>query len=239
MEVSIDIRCFISHSWRNSEHDFAIKLADTLQLHGIEKAWVDEREIRAGEYIEDRIREEIRSSDVFIFVMSPNAVTSEWCCLELDEAHRQRSEIGIQIIPLLLKDLRGCSTPERLEGLLYTDFRNEARFEKALQKLLAGIQKAYLIRATVREVLSGDNESRYAAAQKLMVLKNRFTVPILARRLEVEPDPTVRYWLAYALGQIGGEEACAMLKTAEARETDLFAKQGVIEGLQMIGCPVR
>lgn len=231
----MNIKCFISHSWRNGEHDFATKLADALQLYGIEKAWLDEREIPGGGHIGDRLMRGVQTCDVFLFIMSPNAVTSPWCCLELEEALKQRSETGIQIVPLLLKD---CSIPKELKDLLYIDFRDEAQFEKTLEKLLTSIKEAYFIRATVVEVLDGDNESRCDAAQKLVVLKNRFTVPILARRLDskIEPDPTVRYWLAYALGQIGGKKACSALRTAEAHETDLFAKRGIAEGLQVAGC---
>jgi hypothetical protein len=227
----MNIKCFISHSWRDGEHDFAIKLADALQLHGIEKAWLDEREIPGGGHIEDRVMRGVQACDVFLFVMSPNAVASPWCCLELEEALKQRSESGIQIVPLLLKN---CSVPEELKDILYIDFRDETRFEEVLEKLRTSIQEAYRVRATVVEVLDSDNESRYDAAQKLAVLKNRFTVPILARRLDPknEPDPTVRYWLAYALGQIGGEGACTALRTAEAQEINLFAKRGIVEGLQ-------
>jgi len=229
----MNITCFVSHSWRNGEHDFAIKLADALQLHGIEKTWLDEREIPGGGHIKDRVIRGVQSCDVFLFIMSPNAVTSEWCQLELEEALEQRSEIGIQIIPILLKD---CSIPEKLNNLLYVDFREETRFDESLEKLLVSIEDACLIRATVVEVLDEDPWTRSKAAQKLVGLKNRFTVPILARRLLVEPDPTVRYWLAHALGQIGGEEAYIALQKAEAQETNPFAKQGVTAGLRAIGC---
>jgi HEAT repeat protein len=230
----VDVKCFISHSWRNGEHDFAVKLANALESRGIKKAWVDEREIPGGGYISDQIKEGIQTIDLFLFVMSPTAVASKWCNLELSEALKQRSENGIQIVPLLLKD---CAVPEELDGLLYVDFRDAAKFEEALEKLLASVREAYSIRAAVVEVFDSDHEIRFEAAQKLSILKNRFTVPILARRLDpkIEPDPTVRYWLAYALGQIGGEEACAALRIANDRETDLFAREGIAEALQVAG----
>jgi hypothetical protein len=225
----MNITCFISHSWRGGEHDFAVMLADALESHGIEKVWVDEREIPGGGYIGDAVVKGVQTCDVFLFVMSPNAVNSSWCRRELDEALRQRSETGIQIIPVLLQD---CSIPEELGSLLYVDFRDEKQFEQALKRLLTGIKRAYLVRAIVLKALDVDPGTRFEAAQELAALKDRFTVPILTRRLKTEPDPTVRYWLAYALGQIGGEEACTALKTARVRETDEFAKQGIIEGLQ-------
>lgn len=225
----MNITCFISHSWRNGEHDFAVKLADALESHGVTKAWIDGREIPGGGHIPDRIIMGVQTSNVFLFVMSPNAVASEWCRLELKEAIEQRSETGIQIIPILLKT---CSIPKELKNLLHIDFRVEARFDEALEKLLTSIKDSYRIRATVLELLDSDSWTRFEAAQKLTSLKNRFTVPILARYLEIDPDPTVRYWLAYALGQIGGEEARAALHRAEEHETDEFARLGIVEGLQ-------
>jgi hypothetical protein len=231
----MSITCFISHAWADGEHDFALSLADALQAHGIERAWIDEREIPGGGHIGDRIAAGIRSCDVFLFVMSPNALASRWCRIELQEALVQRSENGIQIIPLLLKD---CSIPSELESLLYIDLRNVMKFQKALDKLLVSIREAYLIRVTVQQVLGSDSDTRSEAAQRLFTLKNRFTVPILSRRLDphVEYDPVVRRWLAEALGQIGGEEACAALRKAQAKETHPFVRLGIVKSLHNAEC---
>ena len=226
----MNITCFISHSWRNGEHDFAVKLADALESHSVTKAWIDGREIPGGGHIPDRIIMGVQASDVFLFIMSPNAIASQWCRLELKEAIEQRSEAGMQIIPILLKT---CSIPKELKDLLHLDFRDDVRFEEALEKLLISIRDAYRVRATVLELLDNDAWTRFESAQKLAKLKNRFTVPILIRYLGIDPDPTVRYWLAYALGQIGGEEARAALRRAEEHETNGFARLGIIEGLQV------
>jgi hypothetical protein len=103
---------------------------------------------------------------------------------------------------------------------------------------------SFLVGAIVEEIHDEDDKKRTAAAQKLAVWKNPFTVPILARRLMVvpellEPDPTVRHWLAYALGEIGGEEACAALQRAKAHETNLWALTGIERGLQAANCESR
>lgn len=234
----MNITCFLSHSWQNGQHDFALKLADALESHGIKNAWIDEREIPGGGHIEDRIRRGVQDCDVFLFLISPASLTSKWCNLELQEAFRQRFETGIQIIPILLRDLTGCSIPEMLQDLLYIDFRNKSEFDKSSQRLLTSIKKVYLVRATVLEILEGDNHTRLEAAQKLALLKDRFTVPILSRHLDpkTEPDPTVRHWLAQALGQIGGEEACAALRAAALGETHPFAKRGIDQALKTSRC---
>jgi hypothetical protein len=95
--------------------------------------------------------------------------------------------------------------------------------------------------AIVEELLDEDPAKRTTAAQSLLALKNSFTVPILARRLMtepelLEPDPTVRYWLACALGEIGGEEACTALRRAKAQETNIWALKGIEEGLRAANC---
>jgi len=237
----MNIECFVSHSWHFGEHHFAVKLANALRLRGID-TWLDEKKIPGGGHVRDRVMRGVQICDVFLFVMSPAAVISPWCRLELEEALKQRSEIGIQIVPLRLKK---WLIPKTLRDLLYIDFRDDMQFEELMEKLLTSIKEAHIVRVAVREVLEGDDETRYNAAQKLAALKNRFTVPIMARRLigdpitPIEPDPTIRYWLAYALGQIGGEEACAALQKAEAQDTNPWTQQGISEGFQAAGCRTR
>jgi hypothetical protein len=106
------------------------------------------------------------------------------------------------------------------------------------------VSDSILVGAIVGELHDEDEEKRTVGAQKLALLKNRFTVPILARRLMtapelLEPDPTVRYWLAYALGQIGGEEACTVLRKAKAQETNIWALRGIEWGLRAANCEAR
>jgi len=85
-----------------------------------------------------------------------------------------------------------------------------------------------------------NDEKRLKAAQTLLIsipmLNDRSIVPIVAQRLDVESEPFVRHWLAQALGRIGGEEVCTVLRKAKSRETDLFAQMGIEEALQLAGC---
>jgi HEAT repeat protein len=123
-----------------------------------------------------------------------------------------------------------------LKDLLYIDFRDEIIYSKSLNKLVESIQKLYSIRATIIELLEGDEEVRSQAAQKLALLKNRFTIPIIEHRLlldPVEPDPIVRGWLAHALGEIDDESAYITLRKADEHETVLWTKQCITEALFM------
>lgn len=227
-------KCFISHAWREGGHDFAIRLADALRANGVD-VWLDEEQIHGGQLVEQRMRTGvIHECDVFLFVLSPASLKSQPCTTEREEALKRRAETGLQIIPILLKD---CDIPQNLQGLLYVDFRDEGHFDESVGDLLSSIEAAGRIRSLVAQLIYGDADSRAEAAQHLGNLRNPFTVPILARCLSEDSDPTVRYWLAFTLGQIGGEEAIAALKEARKRETHPFVLLGIEDGLREGGYP--
>ncbi len=168
--------------------------------------------------------------DAFLFILSPGSLRSEACAIELDEAFKCRNSKGLQIIPIFFKK---CRVPPDLKVLRYVDFRDLARFDERVGELLSGIWAAGQVQTLVALLIHGDPDSRAKAAQHLAKLRNPFVVPILARRLHVDSDthPTVRYWLAYALGQIGTEEACAALRAAWDKETDRYARLGIEDAL--------
>jgi HEAT repeat protein/CHAT domain-containing protein len=81
----------------------------------------------------------------------------------------------------------------------------------------------------------GGSERRGEAARQLGYLKEPVAIPILERQWLLEPDPTVRYWLAIALGEIGGREAACALLRLRTDEQDLFALLGIEEALKQQG----
>ena len=64
---------FISYSRRDSE--FVRRLAEGLKDHG-KDSWIDVDGIRAGEVFPAALRSAIESSDAFVFVISPDSVSS-------------------------------------------------------------------------------------------------------------------------------------------------------------------
>jgi HEAT repeat protein len=81
---------------------------------------------------------------------------------------------------------------------------------------------------------SKDGDHRIEAAKQLCVLKEISTLDALKERFILEPNEYVRYWIAYALGKVGGEAAYEMLEEAQAREKNPFAQQGIQDALDEI-----
>lgn len=77
----------------------------------------------------------------------------------------------------------------------------------------------------------GGASRRSEAALQLGLLGDEAAVPLLEKRWQMERDPTVRYWLAIALGRIEGKSALQTLKRIKSDEPDPFALSGVDEAL--------
>lgn len=112
------IKCFLSHRWSHGEHQFARELKDKLEDYRGLSVLLDEDEMRPGDRIKDWMDSAIQSGcDVFLFVLSPEALNSENCLYELNLA----IERELPVIPIYIRD---CQIPTRLQGILFADFRN-------------------------------------------------------------------------------------------------------------------
>ena len=81
------------------------------------------------------------------------------------------------------------------------------------------------------KLAEGESNRRSETARQLGYLRDREAVPILERRWLLEPDPTVRYWLAKAIGWIGGVQSVQALKRLKQVEKNQFAQVGIDEAL--------
>ena len=81
---------------------------------------------------------------------------------------------------------------------------------------------------------STNGDHRIEAAKQLCVLKEISTLDVLKKRFILEQNEYVRYWIAYALGKVGGEAAYETLKEAQSREKNPFAQQGIQDALDEI-----
>lgn len=88
---------FISYS--RKELAIAEKIIDALAKDDLEP-WVDWKSIPKGETFEQEIQQGIEAAEIFLFLVSPDSVQSEWCNKEV--AHAVRN--GKRILPIVIRD---------------------------------------------------------------------------------------------------------------------------------------
>jgi hypothetical protein len=107
VETTLETRwnAFISYSRADSV--FVKHLVTELKAGGM-TAWVDIHDIPPAEMWREELRRAITSADNFIFVMSPDSLTSEECRKELQFAF----ELHKRLIPLLWRSVERQELPE-------------------------------------------------------------------------------------------------------------------------------
>jgi hypothetical protein len=123
---------FISYSRKDS--DFARQLNFALQSAG-KTTWFDQESISSGVDFEAEIFNGIRSSDNFIFIISPDAVHSEYCEREVNFATEQHK----RFIPIWWRDTNPQQMPRVLQQLQWLDFLTTA-FNHAFAELIQAIE---------------------------------------------------------------------------------------------------
>src|SRR6266446_2217678 len=120
---------FISYSRKDT--DFVRRLDEALKSRGRE-AWVDWEDIRPTEEWMQAIYAAIDGADTFIFVLTPDSVTSAVCGREIAHAaaHNKR------MVPIVARELNAGTAPEALAKLNYIFFRESDDFEKATDTLI-------------------------------------------------------------------------------------------------------
>jgi WD40 repeat protein len=98
---------FVSYSRRDAE--FVMRLADDLKGRG-KDVWVDVEGIRDAEMFPVALRRAIEGADAFVFVISPDSVSSAFCDQEVAHA----SELNKRIVPLALREVPDEQIPEQI-----------------------------------------------------------------------------------------------------------------------------
>ena len=98
---------FVSYSRRDA--GFVTRLAEGLKSHG-KDVWVDVEGIRDAEVFPVALRRAIEGADTFLFVITPDSVSSPFCDQEVTRA----SELNKHIIPLALRDVPDEELPEEI-----------------------------------------------------------------------------------------------------------------------------
>lgn len=87
---------FVSYS--RVDIEFKDRLVAKLR-RAYEQVWTDTEELRGGEVWWDKIVKQIRKSDIFLYLLSPDSIISFFCRAELSEAIRLQK----QIVPVLIR----------------------------------------------------------------------------------------------------------------------------------------
>ena len=132
--------CFLSYT--TQDRAFAEKLYDDLTKVGV-RCWMDAKDLRAGQRIDDLIGRAVRQHDKSLLILSTPALNSPWVRKELQIALEQERTRGrSSIFPLSLDSaVFEAQDPvfESLRERLILDFskwRDESQYRKAFSHLV-------------------------------------------------------------------------------------------------------
>jgi hypothetical protein len=124
---------FISYSRKDTQ--FVQTLHDALE-QSQQKTWVDWEDILPTSEWWQEIEAAIAGSDTFIFVISPDAIISEYCGKEVEYADRLHK----RILPIVRKDVMGnADVHPALSRHQWIFFRESDDFDIAFQRLIEAI----------------------------------------------------------------------------------------------------
>lgn len=121
---------FISYSRKDDE--FAHRLSDDLRTAGY-SVWVDVSGLRGGQEWAREIDKAIRTCDVFVLVISPDSMTSEWVSKETLLAISLKK----LIVPIMWRE---TERPVHLVDIQYVDF--QGAYDNAMQELYEALPPA-------------------------------------------------------------------------------------------------
>jgi WD40 repeat protein len=130
-------------SYRRVDVEFAKKLHNALKEAG-HTIWVDWDNLPPGvEGFSDEIQRGIQSSDVFLCILSPSYIESEYCIMELREALNLKK----RVIPVVLKKFEPTPPPEGIGHINWVYFTPHAgqknKFEDSFPKVVQALDADY------------------------------------------------------------------------------------------------
>lgn len=138
------MKVFVSHS--SVDKPFVNRLATDLRTKEGIDAWLDQWEINPGDRIPEKIEEGLKEAEVFLFVLSPDSVNSQWVeyerqswiTMQIEEEKKAKQEgrkPSVRLIPLVYRD---CEIPVFLKAFCYIQI-TEKNYEEGFQRLVNAI----------------------------------------------------------------------------------------------------
>lgn len=147
---------FVSHSAKEPDHSLTANIVVVLEEIGFD-VWWDKEGLEGGDTFPVEILEAIIRQNFFIFLMSEHSINSKWCMRELIRA----TELGKEIIPLILESLPPERSPLELAGLQYVNIQSGLN-----EDTKAGILRALGVGRTLP--ISGDLTDPFAKDSSLI-----------------------------------------------------------------------
>lgn len=157
------MKVFVSHS--STDKPFVSRLASDLRTKEGIDAWLDQWEINPGDRIPEKIEEGLKEAKVFLFVLSPDSVNSQWVeyerqswiTMQIEEEKKAKQEgrkPSVRLIPLIYRD---CEIPVFLKAFCYiqiTDRNYEEGFQRLVNAILGRSYKPPLKEETDMKVMA-------------------------------------------------------------------------------------
>ena len=126
---------FISYSYRDKA--IAHRIAEDLSTRDI-PVWIDEREIKIGESIVQKIDEGLKKASYVLALLSEHSIASHWVQKELSLAYSTERE-GAQslIIPVLIEKLSPSQIPIFLRSIKWIDL--STNYKSGIEDLIKSL----------------------------------------------------------------------------------------------------
>jgi TIR domain len=128
------LKIFISYSTRDTA-GFAGELLAGLELAGF-APFMDVHDIKPGEPWEDRLAGLIAQSDTVLFVITPEAMKSEYRTWEV----KRTLELSKRLLPVLLKPVPENEIPEQLRRLNFVRFNTGRALNRSITELVEALR---------------------------------------------------------------------------------------------------
>ncbi|GAA4841014.1 toll/interleukin-1 receptor domain-containing protein [Algivirga pacifica] len=129
----LEYEVFISYSRKDA--DFVRKLNQLMELHG-RTTWFDQENIPAGaEDFWEEIKKGIDASDNYLFIISPDSITSPFCTKEVQYAQQQ----GKRILTVKHRSIEDIPLPKELEQINWIDFEGQTDLTRPIGLLLRAL----------------------------------------------------------------------------------------------------
>ena len=172
---------FVSHS--SKDDAFGTRLVQDLRgkFAGENAVWYDSQGgLLGGDAWWEMIKKELTARPIFIVILSPDALTSNWVKDEVNMAWKQKNSLsGKHIIPI---HYRQCKVPEDLDTLQVISFLPPQSYENAFQQLFASLN--HILKQIPQLRLSFDFEkfmNDNGGNKRILPLPGSFSLPVVQK----------------------------------------------------------